>query len=515
MKSQYWADQVAEKLIKSRKRKYFTVASGITPSGTIHFGNFREIITTDIVARALRDTGAKVRFIYSWDDYDRFRKVPENMPKKNILKKNLGKPVIQVPNVFGTKHNSYARHLESELESTVKVVGINPEFINQGLQYPKRIYSKGIKTAFQNRKKIAEILNKYRKVPLAEDWYPASIYDSESGKDDTKIINYDGKYKITYKNSKGTTKNLDFRKDGNIKLRWKADWPMRWAHERVDFEPGGKDHSTYGSSYTVGKDIVKLFDWVAPDYVMYDFINMKGGTGKMSSSEGNTQSLADVLNFYIPELARYTFAGRTPKTEIFYPMDEGIIKHYEDFYYTERVAFGNEEVNDKEKIQNKRIYRMSVVDKVPRTMPIQPSFKHCVELMNIYQGDINAALNSLNLKRKIDKDRYTQVLTCAWNWINKFATERYVFKINEKTPRVKLTDKQKSAIEELTKTLSKKLTEKQLFREFGRITKENEIGAKDFFQPIYKILINKTAGPRLAPFILAIGRTKVKKLLTI
>ena len=173
MKSQYWADQIAENLIKSRKRKSFTVASGITPSGTIHFGNFREIITTDIVARALKDAGAKVRFIYSWDDYDRFRKVPANMPKKNILKKNLGKPVIQVPNVFGTKHKSYAQYLESELENTVKIVGIYPEFINQGIQYPKLIYSEGIKTAFQNRKKIAEILNKYRKVPLGEDWYPA------------------------------------------------------------------------------------------------------------------------------------------------------------------------------------------------------------------------------------------------------------------------------------------------------------------------------------------------------
>ena len=72
MKSQYWADQIAENLIKSRNKKSFTVASGITPSGTIHFGNFREIITTDIVARALRAAGANVRFIYSWDDYDRF-----------------------------------------------------------------------------------------------------------------------------------------------------------------------------------------------------------------------------------------------------------------------------------------------------------------------------------------------------------------------------------------------------------------------------------------------------------
>jgi lysyl-tRNA synthetase class 1 len=135
--------------------------------------------------------------------------------------------------------------------------------------------------------------------------------------------------------------------------------------------------------------------------------------------------------------------------------------------------------------------------------------------MNIYQGNIKAALKHVNPKKKSDKERYTQVLTCAWNWINEFATDRYVFKINEKTPRVKLTNNQRAAIKDLSKTLSKNLTEKQLFKEFGKITIKNELGAKDFFQPIYKILINKPAGPRLAPFILAIGRTKVKKLLTI
>tara|TARA_Y100000034_G_scaffold131838_1_gene193468 strand:+ start:495 stop:2039 length:1545 start_codon:yes stop_codon:yes gene_type:complete len=513
MKSQYWADQIAEKLIKSRKKKSFTVASGITPSGTIHFGNFREIITTDIVARALKDAGAKVRFIYSWDDYDRFRKIPKNMPKQNVLKKHIGFPVCSVPNVFGTKHKSYADYLESELEESVKLVGVAPEFIQQQNKYTKGHYAEGIKMGLQNRKKIAEILNKYRKEPLAEDWYPGEVFCKKHGNDFTKIIDYDGEYKVTYKHKSGYTDTIDFRITPCIKLKWKADWPMRWAYEKVDFEPGGKDHSTYGSSYTVGKEIVKIFDWVAPDYVMYDFINMKGRGGKMSSSAGKGQSLKDVLKFYIPELARYTFAGRTPKTEIFYPMDEGIFKHYEDFYYTERVAFGKEKVSKKEQVQQERVYRMSIVDKVPRTMPIQPSFKHCVELMNIYQGNVNSALKHLNLKRKIDKDRYTQVLTCAWNWINEFATDRYVFKINEKSPRIKLTEKQKSAIKDLTKVLSKNLTEKQLFEEFGRITKEHEIGAKDFFQLIYKILINKPAGPRLAPFILAIGRTKVKKLL--
>ena len=70
----FWADQIADNIIKQRKKKKeYVCASGITPSGNIHIGNFREVITTDMVVRALRDKGKKVRFIFSWDDYTLLR----------------------------------------------------------------------------------------------------------------------------------------------------------------------------------------------------------------------------------------------------------------------------------------------------------------------------------------------------------------------------------------------------------------------------------------------------------
>ena len=86
----HWADQTAEKIIRERgDLDVYTCASGITPSGTVHVGNFREIISVDLVVRALRSRGKNVRFIYSWDDYDVFRKVPANMPKPEVLEKYL------------------------------------------------------------------------------------------------------------------------------------------------------------------------------------------------------------------------------------------------------------------------------------------------------------------------------------------------------------------------------------------------------------------------------------------
>ena len=126
----HWADQVAEKVIqiKGDKEKY-TVASGITPSGTVHIGNFREIITTELIARALRSKGKKIRFIYSWDDYDVFRKVPANMPKQEMLQTYLRKSIVDVPDPFG-KEESYARHHEVEIEHAIQKVGIKTEFLS-------------------------------------------------------------------------------------------------------------------------------------------------------------------------------------------------------------------------------------------------------------------------------------------------------------------------------------------------------------------------------------------------
>jgi len=136
----FWADQIADIIIKERgnKREY-VCASGITPSGTIHIGNFREIITTDLVVKALEDKGKKVRFIYSWDDFDRFRKVPKNVSKE--YEKYIGMPLSDIPSPF-EKGKSYAQHFEKELEEQLKKVGIKPEFIYQNKMNKNCKYAK-------------------------------------------------------------------------------------------------------------------------------------------------------------------------------------------------------------------------------------------------------------------------------------------------------------------------------------------------------------------------------------
>src|SRR5688572_10847904 len=94
----HWADQAAQRIIKTRGNKeVYTLAAGISPSGTVHFGNFREVITIELIKRAMEKAGKKVRFIFSWDDFDELRKVPKNMPQQEMLSQHLGKPISTIP----------------------------------------------------------------------------------------------------------------------------------------------------------------------------------------------------------------------------------------------------------------------------------------------------------------------------------------------------------------------------------------------------------------------------------
>ncbi len=515
----HWADQMAQRIIREKGDKnLYVVASGITPSGTVHIGNFREIITTDIVARALVRAGKKVRFIYSWDDYDVFRKVPANMPKQDLLKTYLRKPIVDTPDPFECGHESYARHHEEEIEEGIKQVGIEPKFLYQADKYRDCEYAKDIAFAMQKRREIATILNKHRKEPLPLDWTPASVFCAECGRDTTRIVTYDGKWNVTYACECGFEETFDIRKKGIIKLKWRADWPMRWNAEKVDFEPGGKDHSTVGGSFDTGKEIVKLWGWTAPTYLMYDFISIKGRGGKISSSEGTVITLRDVLEVYEPAMVRWLFAGTRPGAEFAIAFDADVIKNYEDFDRCERVYFGEEKVrNDKELANQNRIYELSCVHDVPKRLPLQPGFRHLCNILQYNDMDIDKTIGfyKRQLRDKRDRNRLEVRAHCAKNWLEKYAPDDFKFKLNKSVPasvKEKLSSAQKKALHDIAHALVTKddWSDEALHEEFYVILRNNKLETKEFFKAAYQVLCSADRGPKLAAFVLEIKERAIE-----
>jgi lysyl-tRNA synthetase class 1 len=512
----HWADITALKIIREKGDKsLYVCAAGITPSGTVHIGNFREMISVDLVVRALRDMGKKVRFIFSWDDYDVFRKIPANMPQKDMLKDHLRKPITVVPDPHGSTE-SYARYNEYEIEKTLPQVGIQPEFIYQAQQYAQSRYAQLMRQALMKKDTIKTILNEHRTKPLADDWWPISIFCTSCQKDTTTISHWNQEYEVSYTcNSCGHNETLDLKHAHTVKLFWRIDFPMRWLYEKVDFEPGGKEHHSAGGSFDTASRIVKqVYNYEPPVSFKYDFIRIKGKGGKISSSSGEVIGLDDVLEIYQPEVVRYMFAGTRPNTEFAVSFDLDVLKIYEDYDKCERIYFCREEVSEKKKQKQKRIYELSQVKEVPSALPVQVPFRHLCNLLQIYEGDVQAALETL--KAQEDKRLQTRA-RCAWNWITVYAPPEFRFHLRKAEDTLISTTKQeRSAVSALYHELDTHFSthdERSLAEFIYGLAHDCELEPKNLFKVLYRILINQEMGPRLAGFILTIGKQKIMALL--
>jgi len=530
----HWADQNAERIIAQRgplgpEKAHFTCASGITPSGVIHIGNFREIVSVDLVVRALRDLGQEARFIYSWDDFDVFRKVPKNMPNQELLTEYLGWPITEVPDPHG-EAESYARHNEAVLEKVLPDAGVEPNYLYQATKYAASEYAQGIRTALEHRDTIRRLLNEHRTGPLPDGWWPVSVFSHFSHTDRTTVVGWDGEWALTYScDETGQQETVDLRTADNVKLPWRIDWPMRWSVEKVDFEPAGKEHHSAGGSFDTARTIAKeVYGIDAPVSFKYDFISIKGRGGKISSSSGDVISLADVLEVYQPEVVRYLFAGTRPNAEFAISFDLDVIKIYEDYDRCERIYYGTEEVSEKRAAKERRTYELSQMPAVAQAItpagpaPLQMPFRTLCNFLMITAGDVDAALDRFpdldRVRHEEQLPRLRRRAECAWRWITSFAPEDFRFVLNDVgSAPADLTEPERAAVVALREEVASHagdLDERSLAEAIYRISDETGVDRKRFFVIMYQALIGKERGPRLAGFLVTIGAERVKGILS-
>ena len=523
----FWSDQLAYGVSKKfEDRETHTCAAGVSPSGKVHIGHLREVITVDFVVKSLQKYGYDTRFIYSWDDYDRFRKVPESVPDE--WEQYLGLPLAEVPDPWDC-HESYARHFESQLEEQLEDLQMDVEYIRQSEMFGDSAYADEIRTAMRNRDKIREILNKYRKEPLEEDWFPLRVYCHECGRDETDVLEYNGNFRVEYRcRNCGDRREIDFKENNSVKPPWRVDWPMRWHYENVSFEPGGKDHSASGSSRDTGEQIQRaVYETEPPVYQMYDFISVKGVQGKMSSSSGNVVTIDDLKEVYPPEMIRFLFSETKPNKEFNIPFDEDIISLYQKFDHVENVYFGEKELsNDKKERHLKRVYELAMVD-IPDERPVRAPFDHLAFLAQTRPKDDwrTTAIKSLKKTGHVPEDisekgkeQIVARMEKALRWAKDHAPEKYRYDINDEVPEKvaeELSDEQRKAMRKIVENLREKEFEdsgKLDDRLFG-IKDETELSTGEFFTTAYRCLLNRERGPRLSNFIMGLGEDRVADIL--
>ena len=524
--SHHWADIAAIRVVKERgDKETYTLASGITPSGNVHFGNFREVITVDLVARALRKLGKKVRFIYSWDNFDTFRKVPLNLPDVAAFEKYLRESIARIPDPW-EKASSYSEGRCQIFEGELEKVGIHPEFIYQESHYSKGTYAESMIFALENKESIKAILNKHRTTPLADEWLPTVVYCSNCKKDEMHSQTYEGSGQYSYHCKNCDHKETFAIKDSSdLKLIWRVDWPMRWAYEEVDFEPGGKDHSSEGGSFDTGKEIIKeLWKKQAPSYLQYDFVKIKGGTGKMSSSKGELYTLSDLDKVYEPQILRWIFVGQRPNHDFAIALDEDVFKVYEEYDRNEAKYFSviSKEKMDKKELTAKRVYELSCLSEDSSTIKNlkRASFRTLCNHLQICSGNIQRTFEKFYKEDGYDFEAFKDRAGRAWYWILNHASEDFRYTLRESPMSFELSEAQKSAVELcidfVSNTDLESLETKEINNQlWDQVVNKCECESKEVFQALYQCLIARDKGPRLPSFLKELGKSKILELLKV
>ncbi len=523
----HWSEIIADRIIKRNPDKEeYVCAAGISPSGSIHIGNFRDIATSYFVVRALIKKGKKAKLLFSWDEFDRMRKVPVNVAAiDSDMEKYIGCPYVDVKNPFDTEEKTYAEYFEHEFERSIVKFGINMDYRHQAEMYRSGKYTEHILHSLKKRGEIFDVLASHRTQPVQEGereaYYPVSIYCSECGKDTTKIASLsDDCTQAEYTCECGHRGSFDFTKDFNCKLAWKIDWPMRWMYEGVDFEPGGKDHASPHGSYDTSKDIAKkIFGYEPPLFQGYEFIGIKGTTGKMSGSSGLNLTPETLLKIYEPEVILWLYSKTEPLKAFDFCFDDGILRQYFEFdkmYNAVKDGTANDAQKD-------IMYNTTVGDRVLETVPmgllvqLGSVVDFNVPMLETVFEKIGTPYKSEQFGARLDKAKYW-LENCAPDQVNRLRDGRN-WEVYET-----LNETQKAEIKSLFEYISAGGYDlDELNKKLYAIPKEINGGELDekelktiqgaFFKNVYKLLIDKEKGPRLYLFLFAIDPQRYVGLL--
>ena len=527
----YWADKLADEVIRRKPDKEeYVCAAGISPSGSVHIGNFRDIATSYFVYRALLKKGKKARMVFSWDEYDRLRKVPKNVSDylgNNSFEQYIGYPYADIPDPFG-KDESYAAHFEKEFMESIKKFGIEMDYRYQAKEYRSGRYAEHVIFALKNRKKIFDILDKHRTQDATEEerenYYPVSIFCPHCHKDSTKIVSLsDDCTKAHYTCECGHEGDFDFTKDFNCKLQWKVDWPMRWMVEGVDFEPGGKDHASKNGSYDTAKDISReVFGYEPPLFQGYEFIGIKGNVnvGKMSGSSGLNMTPEFLLKLYPPELILWLYAKTEPLKAFDFCLSDEILRQYFEFgkmltSYLNGTADEN----------TKRIMENSLIDG-RKFVPVPMG--QLVDLGSVVDFNpemMEKLFEKIGTPYKIED--FKELFERAKFWLRTCSPEsEYVILEKRNWPYWRtMNDKERECVRLLKEyiekggyTLDSLQSElyaipKQVFPDIAEDKNALKAVQSKFFKDVYNLTLARDKGPRLYLYLYAVEPSRYLKLL--
>ena len=503
-----WPFVEVRKLLKDRKeiinkKNKITFQTGYGPSGLPHIGTFGEVARTTMMINALNHIEKINHELITFsDDMDGLRKVPENIPNDEILKKNLGKPLTSIPDPFG-KFNSFGEHNNEMLKEFLNKFNFKFTFKSSTEIYKSGIFNSSLFRVLEKYEDIMNIILPTLRAERRKTYCPFLPICKKTGKVlEIPMLSMDlKKGKIIFDN--GGEKLEASILNGDCKLQWKVDWAMRWFTFDVDFEMYGKDLT---ESAILSSKVCKILGKKPPGGFAYElFLDEKGE--KISKSKGNGITIEEWLNYASPEsLSLYMYQNPKRAKKLY----SDVVPKAVDEYLSLIEKFP--EQKEKDQLSNPVWH---IHNGNPPRESVVMSFSMLLNLVGSSNTDDKKTLwKFINRFHKNAKPENNQILdSLTENAIKFFKDKLKPNKIYKKP-----SEQEKKALTNLANKIEK-IREDMQPEEIQTIVysvgKENgyEENLRDWFKLIYQVLFGDTDGPRMGFFVSFFGVKETVKLI--
>ena len=498
--SNSWPFVEARKLIKERRKIFekngkITLQTGYGPSGLPHIGTFGEVARTTMMVNAIKQIiDIPTEIITFSDDMDGLRKVPDNIPNKEILEKNLHKPLTSVPDPF-KKYKSFGEHNNEMLKKFLNKFKFKYNFKSSTETYKKGLFNDALLLVLERYEEIKGVVLPTLGKERQKTYSPFLPVCTETGKVlEVPVIELKKKEgKIIYENNgkKVETEIIN----GKCKLQWKVDWAMRWYAFDVDYEMYGKDLI---ESAILSSKICQILGKKSPNGFAYEmFLDEKGE--KISKSKGNGITIEEWLKYASPEsLSLYMYQNPKRAKKLY----TDVVPKAVDEYLSCIDKFTGQ--NDKEKLLNPVWHVHN--GRPPKEKSIMP-FSVLLNLV----GTSNASNKDILWKfikknKKNIKVSEHLILDSLIGYALKYFED--ILKPNKKYR--KPNDKEKKALQDLVKRLKnckEPMDPEEIQTIVYSVGKDNgyKENLREWFKVIYEVIFGDQDGPRMGFFISFFG----------
>lgn len=510
-----WPFEQARSIVARLKKKpkdEVIFATGYGPSGLPHIGTFGEVARTTMVRHAFRvltDDEIKTRLIAFSDDMDGLRKVPDNIPNKDMVAEHLGKPLTKVPDPFGT-HPSFGEHNNARLRVFLDTFGFDYEFLSATACYTSGRFDDALLRMLAHFDKVMAIMLPSLREERAQTYSPFLPICPRTGVVlQVPVVAHDAKTgTITYEDPDTKELVTTLVTGGRCKLQWKPDWAMRWYALGVDYEMAGKDLI---DSVKLSGEICRAIGGTPPEGFNYElFLDEKGQ--KISKSKGNGITIDEWLRYASPE-SLSLFMYREPKAAKRLYFD--VIPRHVDEYL--QLLDGYQRQDGKQRLSNP-VWHIHAGH--PPKIDIPVSFSMLLALVSSSNAE-----NAATLWGFIGRYRpgVTPQTHPKLNELVEYAIHYYRdFVLPTKKYR-EPTEQERAALIDLRDALSQLPAQatpediQDVVYEVGRrepfLDKTGKVKSKDgrpgvsldWFNMLYQVLLGQEKGPRFGSFVAAYG----------